>query len=132
MFPVSGEWQDQIASGELRALAISGSAASSGSGTPTAGTPAAAGPAIPTLKEQGVDVELANWRGIVAPPEISTEQRDCIVAMLQQMHDSQGWQDVLAKYGWQDYFQAGDAFAQFLPAERDRITAILQQLGLVA
>src|SRR5215218_8892555 len=124
-----GEWQDQIASGELRALAISGSAASSA--TPAAGTPAASSPAIPTLKEQGVDVELANWRGIVAPPEISTEQRDCIVVMIQQMHDSQAWQDVLAKYGWQDFFQAGDAFAQFLPAERDRITAILQELGLV-
>ena len=125
-----GEWQDQIASGELRALAISGSS-TSGAATPTAGTPVAAGPAIPTLKEQGVDVELANWRGIVAPPEISTEQRDCIVVMIQQMHDSQAWQDVLAKYGWQDFFQAGDAFAQFLPAERDRITAILQELGLV-
>jgi putative tricarboxylic transport membrane protein len=125
-----GEWQDQIASGELRALAISGAAASSA--TPAAGTPAASSPAIPTLKEQGVDVELANWRGIVAPPEISTEQRDCIVVMLQEMHASQGWQNALAKYGWQDYFQAGDAFAQFLPTERDRITAILQQLGLVA
>jgi putative tricarboxylic transport membrane protein len=125
-----GEWQDQIASGELRALAISGSTASaSGDATPMA-TPSS-GPSIPTLKEQGVDVELANWRGIVAPPELSTEQRDCIVTVLQQMHDSQAWNDVLAKYGWQDYFLAGDEFAQFLPAERDRITAVLKELGLV-
>ena len=121
-----GEWQDQIASGELRALAISGSTA--GMATPVAG----AGSSIPTLKDQGVDVELANWRGIVAPPEISPEQRDCIAAVFQQMHDSQAWRDVLAKYGWQDYFLAGDEFAQFLPAERDRITGILKDLGLVA
>ena len=94
--------------------------------------PAGAGLSILTLKDQGVDVELANWRGIVAPPELSTEQRDCIAAVLQQMHDSQAWQDVLAKYGWQDYFLAGDEFAQFLPAERDRITGILRDLGLVA
>src|SRR5215211_1371108 len=80
-----GEWQDQIASGELRALAISGSTA--GTATPVAG----AGSSIPTLKDQGVDVELANWRGIVAPPEISPEQRDCIAAVFQQMHDSQAW-----------------------------------------
>lgn len=127
-----GEWQDQIASGELRALAISGSAGSAA--TPVAGgaTPVAGGPAIPTLKEQGVDVELANWRGIVAPPGLSTDQRDCIAAVFQQMHDSQAWRDVLAKYGWQDYFLPGEEFAQFLPAERDRITAILKDLGLVA
>ncbi|MEA2597775.1 MAG: putative tricarboxylic transport rane protein [Thermomicrobiales bacterium] len=130
-----GEWQDQIASGELRALAISGSAEAA-AGTPTAeqASPVASGsePPIPTLREQGIDVELANWRGIVAPPELSTEQRDCVAAVLQQMHDSQAWQDVLAKYGWQDYFLAGDEFAQFLPAERDRITGILKELGLVA
>jgi putative tricarboxylic transport membrane protein len=124
-----GEWQDQIASGELRALAISGSTAASGDATPMA-TPSS-GLSIPTLKEQGVDIELANWRGIVAPPELSPEQRDCIVTVLQQMHDSQAWQDVLAKYGWQDYFMTGDEFAQFLPAERDRITGILKELGLV-
>jgi putative tricarboxylic transport membrane protein len=121
-----GEWQDQIASGELRALAISG--ATAGTATPVAG---AAAP-IPTLKDQGVDVELANWRGIVAPPELSPEQRDCVAAVIQQAHDSRAWQDVLAKYGWQDYFLAGDEFAQFLPAERDRITGILRDLGLVA
>jgi putative tricarboxylic transport membrane protein len=125
-----GEWQDQIATGELRALAISGStAAAEGTATPAA-TPAS-GLAIPTLKEQGIDVELANWRGIVAPPELSVEQRDCIALMMQRMHDSPARQDVLAKYGWQDYFLAGDEFAQFLPAERDRITVILQELGLV-
>lgn len=121
-----GEWQDQIASGELRALAISG--ATAGTATPTAGT----SQPIPTLKDQGVDVELANWRGIVAPPDLSPEQRDCIAAVLQQAHDSQAWQDVLANYGWQDYFLTGDEFAQFLPTERDRITGILRDLGLVA
>jgi putative tricarboxylic transport membrane protein len=131
-----GEWQDQIASGELRALAISGSTVSQA--TPVAGgaTPAPAStpasPAIPTLKEQGVDVELANWRGIVAPPEIPAEQVACIVDMVQQMHDSEAWQAVLAKYGWQDYYLPGDEYAQFLPTETERITGILQSLGLVA
>jgi putative tricarboxylic transport membrane protein len=123
-----GEWQDQIASGELRALAISGSAASSGQGTPVASTT----PAIPTLKDQGVDVELANWRGIVAPPEIAPEQRDCVIAVLQQMHDSQAWKDVLAKYGWQDFFLTGDEFGQFLTSEEQRITGVLKELGLVS
>lgn len=122
-----GEWQDQIIAGELRALGISSEA-------PADGTPVAASadlPAIPTLQEQGVDVVLANWRGIVAPPDVA-QQRDCIAAMFQKMHDSDAWKAVLAKYGWQDYFMAGQEFADFLPKERERITAILQELGLVA
>jgi putative tricarboxylic transport membrane protein len=30
---------------------------------------------VPTLKEQGMDVELVNWRSVVAPPGITPEQR---------------------------------------------------------
>lgn len=129
-----GEWQDQIISGELRALAISGRAAdqgtpmADGSATPTMDPTLAA---IPTLMDQGVNVELANWRGIVAPPDISPEDQACIVQMIQQMHDSQGWQDTLAKYGWQDLFVPGDEFGQILTSERERVIGILTDLGLV-
>jgi putative tricarboxylic transport membrane protein len=131
-----GEWQDQIATGELRALAISGSTADQATPEAGAATPAMsatpAGPSIPTLKDQGIDVELANWRGIVAPPEIPDDQVACIVEMIQQMHDSEAWQAVLAKYGWQDFFLPGDEYAQFLSTETERITGILQSLGLVS
>ena len=131
-----GEWQDQIISGELRALAISGKAG--GGATPTADM-AAATPAIdpvlaaiPTLMDQGVNVELANWRGIVAPPEISPEDTACIVDMMTEMHDSEAWQATLAKYGWQDLYLAGDEYNQFLQTERERVVGILKDLGLVA
>lgn len=132
---VSGisEWQDQIATGELRALAVSGSPESSA--TPVAGTAstprAAAASVAPTLKEQGIDVELANWRGIVAAPGVSPEDQSCIVNMLQTMHGTEAWAQALAKYGWQDYFQTGDEFGQFLPTERERVVEILTQIGLV-
>ena len=132
---VSGisEWQDQIATGELRALAVSGSAESNA--TPVAGgsaTPQAASASVaPTLKEQGIDVELANWRGIVAAPGVSAEDQSCIVNMLQAMHGSEAWTQALAKYGWQDYFQTGDEFGQYLTSERERIVEILTQIGLV-
>lgn len=126
-----GEWIDQIEAGELRALAVSGAAASSG--TPEAGAAASPTPTIaPTLKEQGVDVELANWRGLMAPPEISDEGRQCLITLVQQMRDSEEWQATLAQYGWQDYFLAGDEYGTFLTEERDRVTTILQELGLVS
>jgi putative tricarboxylic transport membrane protein len=128
-----GEWIDQIESGELRALAVSGVAAADGGATPEAG--AAATPAAPiaaTLQDQGVDVELANWRGVVAPPDISDEGRQCLVALVDQMVASDAWRETRAKYGWQDFYQSGDEFGAFLASERDRVTEILTGLGLIA
>lgn len=127
-----GEWMDQIESGELRALAVSGTAEAAGA-TPVANAAATPAPSVAkTLREQGVDVELANWRGLVAPPEISDEGRQCLVALIEAMNASDGWRQTLAKYGWQDYLLTGDDFSAFLKSERDRIITILTGLGLVA
>jgi putative tricarboxylic transport membrane protein len=129
-----GEWLDQIESGELRALAVSGvAAAEAGGATPVASADDAAGAAIaPTLQEQGIDIELANWRGLVAPPEISDEGRDCLVALVEQMVASEGWAQTREQYGWQDFAMFGDEFAAFLDSERERVTGILTELGLIA
>lgn len=132
---VSGisEWADQIASGELRALAVSGSAAGdAAAGDATPGASAAAAPIAPTLQEQGIDVALANWRGVVAPPEISDEGRLCLVALVEEMTASAGWAETRERYGWQDFAQAGNEFTTFLSEERDRVIEILTTLGLVA
>ena len=125
-----GEWLEQIESGELRALAVSGSAGDeAGGATPVASADAAI---APTLQEQGIDVELANWRGVVAPPEISDEGRDCLIALVDQMVGSEGWAQTREQYGWQDFAMSGDEFATFLNEERERITGILTELGLIA
>jgi putative tricarboxylic transport membrane protein len=124
-----GEWLEQIESGELRALAVSG-VAQSGDATPEAGAAMAA--VAPTLQDQGVDVELANWRGVVAPPDISDEGRQCLIALVEQMVASEGWAETRAQYGWQDFSQFGDDYATFLAEDRDRVIEILTGLGLVA
>jgi putative tricarboxylic transport membrane protein len=128
-----GEWIDQINAGELRALAVSGAAAGAAMGGTPAAAPAATPTAsvAPTFKEQGIDLELANWRGVVAPPEVSDEGRQCLIAMVEQMRDSDAWRAVLDKYGWQDFFLPGEEYGQYLTEERDRITATLEDLGLV-
>lgn len=124
-----GEWIQQIESGELRALAVSGSAAASG--TPEAGASPAAGAGVaPTLQEQGIDLELANWRGIVAPPDLDEDQTSCLIAMLEAVHGSETWQATVAKYGWQDFFLTGDDFGAYLTEERERVAPILESLGL--
>ena len=113
-----GEFSDQIEAGKLRALAVSGAERVEGLDAPT-------------LKEAGVDVELVNWRGMVAPPELSDSDRDGLTRVVTEMHDSQGWKDALAKNGWEDSFLVGEEFKRFLAEEQSRINTVLADLGLV-
>ncbi|NJM29791.1 MAG: tripartite tricarboxylate transporter substrate binding protein [Rhizobiales bacterium] len=113
-----GEWEGQIKSGELRALGIS-------SGAKVEGVD------IPTLKEQGIEVELANWRSVVAAPGISDDQKKALLDAVDAMHKSDAWKKVLADKKWLDLYMAGDDFGTFLKAENDRVTATLKTIGLV-
>jgi putative tricarboxylic transport membrane protein len=120
-FGVSGlsEYADQIEAGELRVLAV---------------TAAQRVPGVdaPTLKEAGVNVEFANWRGVVAPPGLSDEGRAELVAAFTALRESPEWKEALERNGWQDAFLPGDEFAAFLHAENDRVAGVLRNLGLVA
>src|SRR5262245_5789878 len=113
-----GEWEGQIKSGELRALAIS-----SNERLPDVD--------IPTLKEQGVDVDLANWRAVVAPPGIDDAQRKELLTAVETMVKSNGWKKTLTDKKWLDLYLAGDEFATFLADENARVTDTLKQIGLV-
>src|SRR3990172_4232298 len=62
-----GEFSEQIKGGRMRALAISSAQREEG---------------IPTLKEQGIDVELGNWRGVFGAPGITAPQRDALVKLV--------------------------------------------------
>jgi putative tricarboxylic transport membrane protein len=120
-FGVSGlsEFADQIEAGELRVLAV---------------TAAQRVPGVdaPTLKEAGVNVEFANWRGVVAPPGLGDEGRAELVAAFTTLRESPEWKEALERNGWQDAFLPGEEFAAFLHAENDRVAGVLRNLGLVA
>ena len=118
---VSGlsEWIGQIQAGELRALAISSA-------------DKVQGVDIPTLKEQGVNVDLANWRAVVAPPGIDDAQKKALVDAVDAMVKSDAWKKVLADKGWMDLYMSGDDFTKYLADENARVTAILKTLGLVS
>jgi len=110
-----GEFAEHVKSGRMRALAVSGPARIDG---------------IPTLKEQGLDVVLGNWRGVFAAPGITTAQRDVLVAAVKTATDSPVWKESLAKYGWEPVFLGGDAYKAFVEEDTKRITGILDSLGL--
>ncbi|MFD9863107.1 Bug family tripartite tricarboxylate transporter substrate binding protein [Streptomyces alboflavus] len=112
-----GEYLDQIKSGELRLLAVTGPKRVKGLDGPT-------------LKESGYDVNFTNWRGIVAPPGLSDAERDKLTALVRKLHGSKEWRASLAKNGWDDAFLTGDKFGDFLDAQDKRVVSVLKELGL--
>jgi putative tricarboxylic transport membrane protein len=104
------EFAPYIASGRLRALAIS-------SEKRLTGIP------IPTLTEQGVPVALSNWRGLFAPPGLGDEQRDALRGVVARMVATPAWKAVLRRHHWSDQHLDGEAFARFLADEETRVAA---------
>ncbi len=113
-----GEFESQIKTGKLRALALS-------SGERMAGAD------VPTLKEQGINVEMVNWRAVVAGPDITSEQRAALTDTMERMAKSKEWADVLKARGWENYYLGGEPFAAFLKEEQVRVGGILRSVGLV-
>ena len=113
-----GEFESQIKAGKLRLIAVT---------APTQRE----GMATPTLKDQGVDLEITNWRSVVAPPGISPEQRKTLTETIDKMVKSPAWQEVLKQKGWDDAYLSGDEFAAFLKAENARVHEVLTSIGLV-
>ena len=112
-----GEVAEQAKAGDVRILAVT-------SEEPVEGVDA------PTLKEQGVDLTFTNWRGLVAAPGISEEDRTELVELVTQMHESPEWQQALETNGWTDAFRPGEEFESFLTSESERVQEVLAGLGL--
>jgi putative tricarboxylic transport membrane protein len=111
------EFLPQVEAGTVRALALS-----SGQRLP--------GLDIPTLREQGIDIEFENWRSLVAPPGISSDDLTRLEGTVAAMVRSDEWRAALAKYRWIDRYLARDEFDEFMDAEDARVRAVLTNLGL--
>ena len=110
------ELATQIEAGSVRALAIS-----SGERLP--------GLAVPTLREQGIDIEFENWRSVLAPPGINRADRTRLEAAIEAMVRSEPWREALARYRWIDRYLGGDAFERYGETEEARVRDILRQFG---
>ncbi|AXB41470.1 Bug family tripartite tricarboxylate transporter substrate binding protein [Amycolatopsis albispora] len=111
------EFRDQIEAGRLRALAVSATAPVPGIDTPT-------------FRQQGIDVALPNWRGLVAPPGITAEQRRELISVVEDMADSPEWADALGRNKWASSLLTGDEFTAFIREDQARVDAIIEELGL--
>lgn len=111
------EWKDLAEAEELRIIGISSSERLDGVD-------------IPTLKDAGLNIELENWRFVVAGPGLKDEDRDQILRMISAMRSTPEWQKVLETYSWQDRFLTGPELEEYIAAETEHTAKLLDELGL--
>ncbi len=86
---------------------------------------------VPTLKEQGINVEIGNWRGVYGAPGISKAQRDELIAQIEKATKSKAWAEALQKNDWTPAWLGGDAFAKFVDDEFASLRATMAKSGMI-
>jgi putative tricarboxylic transport membrane protein len=116
---VSGalDFAPYVAAGKLRYLGVS-------SAKPLTGIKAK------TFVSQGYDLVYGNWRGIMAPADLSKADYLNFVKVIDIMHASPAWAAQLKKNNWDNEFVAGTAFKAFLEKHIPEINGVMKGLGI--
>jgi putative tricarboxylic transport membrane protein len=112
------EFAEYIGAGKMRALAVTSDKRLKGID-------------VPTLKEQGVNVVIGNWRGVYGAPGISAEQRKMLVDMIVKATKSKAWADSLEKNNWTPAIMTGDEFTKFVDDEFAALRAVMAKSGMI-
>ena len=112
------EFAEYINSGKMKALAVTSDVRLKGV-------------AIPTLKEQGINVVLGNWRGVYGGPGISAEQRKALTDMVVKASKSKSWLEASEKNNWTAAVLTGPAFEKFVDDDFASLRATMVKSGMV-
>ena len=112
------EFAEYIATGKMRPLAVTSDKRLKGVD-------------VPTLKEQGIDVVIGNWRGVYGAPGITAEQRKALTEMLVKATKSKAWAESLEKNKWTSALLAGAEFDKFVDDEFASLRAVMAKSGMI-
>ena len=112
------EFAEYITTGKMRALAVTSEKRLKGID-------------VPTLKEQGIDVVIGNWRGVYGAPGISAEQRKALTEMIVKATKSKAWAESLEKNNWTPALMAGAEFDKFVDDEFASLRAVMAKSGMI-
>ena len=111
------EFEDQIKAGRMIPLAVSGNVRIPGVN-------------VPTLRELGLNVAVANWRGVFAAPGVTQAQRDKLFELMSKLNQSAAWQQELVTRKWTGVFLAELPFEREINKDIADTEAVLKDLGL--
>ena len=112
------EFQQYIESGKMRPIAVTSATRLKGIN-------------IPTMKEQGYNVEIGNWRGVYGAPGITPEQRKALVDMIVKATKSKAWAESMEKNNWTPALLTGKEFEDFVDREFASLRATMVKAGMV-
>ncbi len=112
------ELSEYIKVGKMRALAVTSAARLKGIN-------------IPTLKEQGINVVIGNWRGVYGAPGISKAQRKTLTDLVLKAAASKSWAQALEKNNWTPAVLSGAAFDEFVDNDFAALRATMVKAGMI-
>jgi len=112
------EFQQYIESGKMKPIAIT-------SGTRLKGLN------IPTMKEQGYNVEIGNWRGVYGAPGITPDQRKALIDVMVKATKTKAWSEAMEKNNWTAALLTGKEFEDFVDREFASLRATMVKAGMV-
>jgi putative tricarboxylic transport membrane protein len=86
---------------------------------------------VPTLKEQGINVVIGNWRGVYAAPGITPEQRKALTDMVVKATKTKSWAEALEKNSWTPALLAGKDFEEFVERDFASLRATMAKAGMI-
>jgi putative tricarboxylic transport membrane protein len=108
-----------LQSGKMRVLAVAAPARLEG-----------ALAAIPTWKEQGENIVVANWRPVVGPKGLSAPQVAFWEEVLARVTRSDEWKSEVARAGGVNHYMNSRDLAAYFDAQYAQFKSILSELGL--
>ncbi|MES2958319.1 MAG: tripartite tricarboxylate transporter substrate-binding protein [Pseudomonadota bacterium] len=112
------EFAEYIASGKMRALAVTSDKRLKGVD-------------VPTLKEQGIDVVIGNWRGVYGAPGISADQRKALTELIVKATKSKAWAESMEKNNWTPALLTGTEFDKFVDDDFASLRAVMAKSGMI-
>lgn len=107
-----GVFSEDLTSGRLRALAISAKRTTHN---------------IKSMREQGVDVDLTNWRGVFTGASVPSARHLAMVEGMRAATNYVLWEKTLKEFSWDSAWQSGANFASFVDLE-NKTTQLMAQL----
>jgi putative tricarboxylic transport membrane protein len=86
---------------------------------------------VPTLKEQGINVEIGNWRGVYGAPGLTAAQRKALTDKVLAALKTKSWAESLEKNNWTPAVMSGPAFEKFVDDEFASLRATMVKSGMV-
>jgi putative tricarboxylic transport membrane protein len=112
------EFQQYIETGKMRAIAVTSPKRLKGID-------------VPTMLEQGYNIDIGNWRGVYAPAGLTAAQRKALTDMVLKAVKSKSWAESLEKNNWTPAWMANPEFDDFVDREFASLRATMAKSGML-